>query len=86
MYAFGRKARNGEYDSRRQDAEEDDCLLESCGADGVDAALRDVLRDALPLGERLLYQGLLAELKSCLRLLLYMVVQSDLHWKCSICT
>ena len=63
MYEFGRKARNGEDDSRRQDAEEDDCLLESCGTDGVDAALGDVFRDTLILGERLLYQGLFTKLK-----------------------
>ena len=63
MYAFGCKARNGEYDSRRQDAEEDDCLLESRRADWVDAALGNVFRDTLILGERFLYQGLFTKLK-----------------------
>ena len=42
-------------------------------------ALGGVVRDALPLGESLLYQRLLAELKSCFGLLFYKVVQLDLH-------
>lgn len=37
MDALGHKARNGEHDPRRQDAEEDYGLLESRRSDGVDA-------------------------------------------------